>query len=102
MLKSLTMGLRPAALAEPCTAISVVAINTPSSVTPRNMDGGGVASIIGQLYASGNCADANGVYWKGARSAESIDSSRLPRPVPPCGAAPWCGTSSGRVTYGSG
>ena len=54
MLKSLTMGLRSADVAEPCTAISVVAINTPSSVAPRNKDGGGVALIIGQLSAGGN------------------------------------------------
>src|SRR5271167_5205564 len=49
MLKSLTMGARSADAAEPVGAISVVTINTPDSVAPRNMhDGVEGAFIIGQ------------------------------------------------------
>src|SRR5271166_6439709 len=49
MLKSLTTGARSADVAEPVGAISVVTINTPDSVAPRNMhDGVGGAVIIGQ------------------------------------------------------
>src|SRR5271167_3834696 len=61
MLKSLTMGVRSAAMAEPVGAISVVTINTPDSVAPRNMhDGVEGAIIIGQLVAGGNCGSREG------------------------------------------
>jgi hypothetical protein len=58
MLKSLTIGVRSADVAEPLGAISVVAINTPDSVAPRNMhDGVGSAIIIGQPDGHGNSSD---------------------------------------------
>src|SRR5271169_2818343 len=77
MLKSLTMGLRSGASAEPCTAISVVAIDTPSAVAPLYKVGGGVAFIIGQSCASANYRVAIRMYWKDSESRDATNPTAI-------------------------
>src|ERR1035438_5518797 len=82
MLKSLTIVARPAAVAEPCTASSVVAINTPDLLPHFTSFVKGIADIIGQISARGIAQTQSGGYWEDAAGVDgwlpALPEGRIP------------------------